>query len=326
LWLSYFIQNSGMKAKAIVFEAPLSLQVRELELAPMGPLDIEVAVQFSGISTGTERLLWEGTMPPFPGLAYPLVPGYETVGTVSAMGADVSTVAIGDTVFLPGSYAFQGVQNIFGGAGERLVVPSERAVKLNPSLGVNGILLALAATAHHVFTSGPSSDRLSYPDLIVGHGIMGRLLARLVIAAGQPAPTVWETQGVRRAGGVGYAVIHPDEDAKRDYRCVCDVSGDAGILNRVIPKIGAGGEVILAGFYKQDLSFAYAPAFMREANIRVAAQWQRADLDAVVAMFHDGRLPLDGLITHTEKATNAQRAYDVAFGDPACLKMVVDWR
>ena len=61
-----------MTAKAIVFEAPLSLQVRELALAPMGPTDITVAVDFSGISTGTERLLWEGTMPPFPGLAYPL--------------------------------------------------------------------------------------------------------------------------------------------------------------------------------------------------------------------------------------------------------------
>ena len=48
----------------------------------MGPRDLEVAVSFSGISTGTERLLWEGTMPPFPGLSYPLVPGYETVGTI----------------------------------------------------------------------------------------------------------------------------------------------------------------------------------------------------------------------------------------------------
>ena len=99
-----------MNAKAIVFEAPLSLQVRELAFAPMGPTDITVAVDFSGISTGTERLLWEGTMPPFPGLAYPLVPGYETVGQVVAIGNDVSTLAVGDTVFLPGSYAFQGVQ------------------------------------------------------------------------------------------------------------------------------------------------------------------------------------------------------------------------
>ena len=314
-----------MKAKAIVFEAPKSLSVRELELAPMGPRDLEVTVAFSGISTGTERLLWEGTMPPFPGLSYPLVPGYETVGTIAKMGAEVTGWTVGDSVFLPGSYAFQGVQNIFGGSGERLVVPHERAVKLDPAWGAKGVLLALAATAHHVFTVGRDNLPLAYPDLIIGHGIMGRLLARMVIAAGKPAPVVWETQAVRQKGALGYEVIHPDQDVRKDYRCICDVSGDSGILNRVIPKMAAGGEVVLAGFYKQDLAFAYAPAFMREASIRVAAQWKKHDLDAVVAMFHDGSLPLEGLITHTEKAEHAQRAYEIAFGDPECLKMIVEW-
>jgi 3-hydroxyethyl bacteriochlorophyllide a dehydrogenase len=315
-----------MKAKAIVFEAPRSLQVRELELAPMGPLDIEVAVSFSGISTGTERLLWEGTMPPFPGLSYPLVPGYETVGTIVNMGEKVSGLHIGDQVFLPGSYAFQGVQNLFGGSGSRLVVPHDRAVKLDLSLGNKGVLLALAATAHHVFTVGHKSTTLVYPDLIIGHGIMGRLLARMVVAAGKPAPVVWETQSVRQTGALGYGVIHPDQDLRNDYLCICDVSGDASILNRVIPKMAPGGEVVLAGFYKQDLSFAYAPAFMREVSIGVAAQWKKQDLDAVVAMFHDGVLSLEGLVTHTEKASQAQLAYEVAFGDPECLKMVIDWR
>jgi 3-hydroxyethyl bacteriochlorophyllide a dehydrogenase len=315
-----------MKAKAIVFEAPKSLRIRELELAPMGPRDIEVAVSFSGISTGTERLLWDGTMPPFPGLSYPLVPGYETVGTVADLGAEVTGFRRGDQVFLPGSYAFQGVQNIFGGSGSRLVVPHDRAVKLDPALGNKGVLLALAATAHHVFTVGREGVSKAYPDLIIGHGIMGRLLARMVVAAGKPAPVVWETQAIRQSGALGYDVIHPEQDTRKDYRCICDVSGDAGILNHVIPKMVPGGEVVLAGFYKQDLTFAYAPAFMREATIRVAAQWKKHDLDAVVAMFHDGSLPLEGLITHTEKAQHAQQAYEVAFGDPQCLKMVLDWR
>ena len=315
-----------MKAQAIVFEAPQSIAVRTLELAPMGPRDVEVAVSFSGISTGTERLLWDGTMPPFPGLSYPLVPGYETVGTVASMGAEVTGLSMGDLVFLPGSYAFQGVQNIFGGSGSRLVVPHERAVKLDAALGVKGVLLALAATAHHVFTVGREGLPLAYPDLIIGHGIMGRLLARMVVAAGKPAPVVWETQAVRQSGALGYGVIHPDEDARKDYRCICDVSGDSGILNRVIPKMAPGGEVVLAGFYKQDLSFSYAMAFMREASIRVAAQWKKHDLDAVVAMFHNGSLPLEGLITHFETPQRAQQAYEVAFGDPQCLKMVIVWR
>jgi 3-hydroxyethyl bacteriochlorophyllide a dehydrogenase len=314
-----------MKAKAIVFEAPKSLSIRALDLAPMGKLDIEVMASYSGISTGTERLLWEGTMPPFPGLSYPLVPGYETVGTIVTMGADVVGLNVGDTVFLPGSYSFQGVQNIFGGSGERLVVPHTRAVKIDHALGSQGVLLALAATAHHVFTVGQDVLALRYPDLIIGHGIMGRLLARMIVAKGQPAPVVWETQTIRQQGAMGYEVLHPDQDTRKDYKCICDVSGDSEILNRVIPKMAAGGEVILAGFYKQDLSFSYAFAFMREASIRVAAQWKKHDLDAVVAMFHDGSLPLENLITHSMKADQAQQAYETAFGNPECLKMVLEW-
>ena len=38
---------------------------------------------------------------------------------------------------------------------------------------------------------------------------------------------------------------------------------------------------MLAGFYSEPLSFAFPPAFMREARIRVAAEWRQADLVAV---------------------------------------------
>jgi 3-hydroxyethyl bacteriochlorophyllide a dehydrogenase len=65
---------------------------------------------------------------------------------------------------------------------------------------------------------------------------------------------------------------------------------------------------------------------MREARLRIAAEWREADLDAVVALIEAGRLSLDGLITHHQPATAAAEAYRTAFGDPACLKMVLDWR
>jgi 3-hydroxyethyl bacteriochlorophyllide a dehydrogenase len=43
---------------------------------------------------------------------------------------------------------------------------------------------------------------------------MGRLLARITLALGLPAPTVWETQAVRREGATGYAVVAPDDDPR----------------------------------------------------------------------------------------------------------------
>jgi 3-hydroxyethyl bacteriochlorophyllide a dehydrogenase len=43
-------------------------------------------------------------------------------------------------------------------------------------------------------------------------------------------------------------------------------------------------------------------------------------------MAESGRLSLDGLITHRHPAAEADAAYRTAFGDPACLKMILDWR
>ncbi len=312
-------------ASAIVFEAPQNLSVQTLELKAFEDGDLDVEVSHSGISTGTERLLWDGTMPPFPGLGYPLVPGYETVGTVVRAGVKAE-VPVGSPVFIPGSYSFQGVRNLFGGAGSRLIVPHDRVVVVAPELGPKAVLLALAATCYHTVAMGGARQPMVPPDLIVGHGVMGRLLARICMALGWPAPTVWETQAVRRAGATGYPCIAPDDDTRKNYQAVYDVSGDGRILNQLIMRLAPGGEVVLAGFYKQDLSFAFAPAFMREATLRIAAQWKKHDLLAVTALVASGALSLDGLITHTMTPGRAQEAYATAFGDPQCLKLMMDWR
>jgi 3-hydroxyethyl bacteriochlorophyllide a dehydrogenase len=63
-----------MHATAVVLQAPEMLDVTQLLLDAPGDADVVVDVAFSGISTGTERLLWSGKMPAFPGMGYPLVP------------------------------------------------------------------------------------------------------------------------------------------------------------------------------------------------------------------------------------------------------------
>lgn len=308
-----------MQAQAVVFKNPKQLELRGLDLRVPALGEIEVDIEFSGISTGTERLLWDGTMPAFPGMGYPLVPGYESVGRIAKAGAGTK-LPVGSRVFVPGAQSFESVRNLFGGSASRLVVAEERTVPVDDHLGANAVLLALAATSQHALA------HQTPPDLIIGHGVMGRLLARLTLAAGHPAPTVWETNPKRQCGAEGYLVVHPDQDTRKNYRAIYDVSGDSEILDKAIARQAPGGEVVLAGFYKQSLSFAFAPAFMRETRIRIAAQWQRDDLLTVSTLAHNGKLSLSGLITHTEQSANAANAYEVAFGDADCLKMILDWK
>ena len=317
-------KNQSMQAQAIVFQQPRQLSLQTLELPTLTEGQVQVEVEYSGISTGTERLLWDGSMPAFPGMGYPLVPGYESVGRV-VKATDSANLSVGQRVFCPGSSCFQGVRSLFGGTASQLVVSKDRVVAVEDRIGQNAVLLALAATAYHAVAGGGKRETIHAPDLIVGHGVLGRLLARMTVASGAPAPTVWEMQADRMGGCQGYRAVHPEDDPRKDYKAIYDVSGDSDLLDKLIQRLAPGGEVVLAGFYKNDLHFAFAPAFMREAQIRAAAEWKRPDLLAVTELVHNGSLSLDGLITHHHSPRDALAAYEVAFGDAACLKMILDW-
>lgn len=308
-----------MDALAVVLQRPESLTLQNLALTDPAPADVVVEIHHSGISTGTEKLLWSGRMPAFPGMGYPLVPGYESVGEIVEAG-QASGRRAGEHVFVPGANCYGPVRGLFGGAASRVIVPGARVCPVDRAAGREAVLLALAATARHAI-AGPVAN----PDLIVGHGVLGRLLARMVSTIAAP-PTVWEVDPARMGGARGYPVLHPDDDPRRDYRAICDVSGDADLLDSLIGRLAHGGEIVLAGFYPGRVGFAFPPAFMREARLRISAEWKPADLAAVRALVEEGLLSLDGLITHTRPATEAGAAYPAAFADADCLKMILDWR
>lgn len=309
-----------LETLAVVLDQPRTISLRTVALKRPGKGDAVVRMEYSGISTGTERLLWDGRMPQFPGMGYPLVPGYEGVGVVEQI-AEGARLQVGDRVFVPGSSAFVDARGLFGADAREVVVPIERLVPLGDALeGPLGALLALAATGLHAVRK----DGL--PELIIGHGVLGRLIARLALALGGSPPRVWEISESRREGADGYDVLHPEEDDRTDYVRVCDVSGDSGILDHIMPHLARHGQVSLAGFYSEPVHFAFPPAFQREASITIAAEFTRHDLEGVVQMAQRGRLDLNGLITHTSEASEAGAAFTRAFEDHGCLKMVLDWR
>jgi 3-hydroxyethyl bacteriochlorophyllide a dehydrogenase len=270
------VKDFRMETSAVLLEGAKQLSIQSVGLKEPTDGDVVVQVSHSGISTGTENLLWSGTMPPFPGMGYPLVPGYEAVGEVihAEKGAALSP---GDYVFVPGSNGFK--------AGMEVRVP----------------------------------------DLIIGHGVLGRMLARLTLAAGGEPPTVWEIDEARRDGAVGYEVVHPDTDSRNNYRAIFDASGRSDLLDQWIQRGQKGAEIVLAGFYSERINFAFPPAFMKEIKIRIAAEWSQSDLIAVRALVESGALSLGGLITHRSSAEEADLAYRTAFETADCIKMMLDW-
>ncbi len=309
-----------LESTAILLKEPGKLALDRVPIRQPDSGDLVIRVDYSGVSTGTEKLFWEGSMPPFPGMGFPLVPGYEACGEV--LEADSGTgFKSGDFVFVPGANCFDGAYGLFGASARTLVSASNRVTKLDAGLGPRAALLALAATARHAMASGGTH----LPDLIVGHGVLGRLLARLTILAGGKPPTVWEIDPLRQSGADGYRVCHPDEDEEGKYDAIYDASGNASLIDRLISKLNKKGELVLAGFYTDRPSFSFAPAFMREARLRVAAEWNPQDLDAIRRLIDSGEDILKDLITHERMVAEAPQAYPTAFGDSSCLKMIFNW-
>lgn len=342
----------SLLSQAVVFDTPGKVAVQNVSVKAPGVTELVVDVSATGISTGTEKLLWNGTMPVFPGLKYPLVPGYEAVGTVVKAGPLCET-PVGSRVFVPGASCYRGdVRGLFGASASRLVTAESRAWNVGNLPDEESVLLALAATAMHILTHQiptnvlakkvSSIDEVSgrrgaamrarlaakAPQLIVGHGTLGRLLARLCVAVGASAPVVWECNPARRdaPSDGSYTVVSEANDERRDYSNVCDVSGAGGALfDSLITRLTRGGHVTLGGFYSGPIEFQFAPAFMREIQLSVAAEWRPHDMMLVMALLRDAELSLEGLISNTESASRAHSAYKTAFEDKECLKMMLNW-
>jgi bacteriochlorophyllide a dehydrogenase len=253
-------------------------------------------------------------------MGYPLVPGYESVGR--AWWAGVNRGARRRARLRPGARCFGEVRGLFGGAARRLVVPGRSAVPI----GDRARRARRAARAGRDRLARDRGAGAAPPDLIVGHGVLGRLLARLAIALrpGRPAGGVGD-QPARLDGARGYEVIHPDDDPsrlpgdlRRERRC-------RHARHALMQRLAPGGEIVLAGFYSDRLSFAFPPAFMREARLRVAAEWREPISPR--ARTREQRTPVARWPDHASRgATGAPAGLPHRLHRSACLKMILDWR
>jgi bacteriochlorophyllide a dehydrogenase len=103
------------------------------------------------------------------------------------------------------------------------------------------------------------------------------------------------------------------------------VSGDPGVLDRLLEHSAPRAEIVLAGFYSGRIGFDFVPAFLRESRIRVAAQWGAEDLRVVAGLLASGAIVVSDLVTHRASPASAGEAYRTAFSDPGCIKLIFDW-
>lgn len=324
-----------MKTKAIVIPKAHTVELREVELKPLGADDVLIQTTLTSISAGTERMLLRGVMP-HPMLQFPVVPGYETVGKVIEAGEN-ARAWLGKRVYVGGNYGFSGVNPAFGGQSAYIVAPQSHLTDLQTLAEEQGVLLALAATALHGIDLAFDAlrDGTTPTILVLGQGIVGQLAARFAKARGAHV-TVTDKVASRLRLSVADAKLRVEDGELRNeedpsfsirdaqFAVLIDATGKMEAIAPRLMNIRKGGRVVLLGYYEK-IDLPYMPAFLRELTFVVSKEWAPGDLararDAIAA----GQIEVRSLITHCLPADDAPRAFDIAFNDPDCVKMTLTW-
>lgn len=314
-----------MQARAVVIQQPGVVALQPVTVHEPGAGDVVIETVYTSISAGTERMLLAGQMP-HPMLTLPVVPGYETVGRVVAVGAAAAPELLGQMVYIGGAQCYEGINAAWGGQSSRIVVPAARVIPLDGVPAEHGVLLALAATALHGVDLLTVSEGVRA--LVIGQGPVGQLAARLARRRGAWV-AVSDRSRARLALAAADAVIEVDstplaEALSAPVDILIEASGSMAALTDALPHLAKGGTILLLGYY-QKLDLPYMPLFLKEARLLTAKEWAPGDLLRCRDLIRAGALDAAPLLTHRLPITEIAQAYDVALNHDACLKLLIEW-
>jgi 3-hydroxyethyl bacteriochlorophyllide a dehydrogenase len=317
---------SGETTHAIVFEEPGRLGTHAASLREAAADEVVVDTHYSSISAGTERLLFAGTLPGFPMLRFPLVPGYEAVGVVARIGADVRDVAVGDHVFVGGSMCYTDVAGVFGGNAARTIKKAAQVVPLHGIPLARAPLLALAATSlHGVRRLGDVAGKTI---CVLGMGAIGQFAARFLVSAGARVIGA-DVNAARLAGApAGCETLDlaatPLDEALRDVDAIVEATGRSDEIARCARALRPGGTIVLLSYY-DELRTPYVDLFVKEVSLLVAREWAHDDLLAARDAIASGAIGVGTLADHVVPVADYERAYRTAFEDPSVPKVILQW-
>ena len=316
----------GVPARALFHTAPRRVEIRELPAPRPGAGEVLVRTLCSGISGGTERLVYRGEVPADLELddtigalggtfSYPFSYGYACVGEVAASGQRV--------------FAFHPHQDVFTARTDELV----QLPAIDPG---SATLFPLVETALQVTLDAGTGyrDRV----IVLGAGVLGLLTALLLQRSGW-RPLMAEPQAWRRdlAASLGATAAAPEELSGEQVPLVIDASGNPDAPATGLNLLGHEGTLLIASWFGvTPVVLPLGGAFHRRrltirstqvstVPARLSGTWtlarrRRETTDLLTS------LPLTQLCTHVFAFGRAAEAFQaVDQGTPGLMHVVLDY-
>lgn len=330
---------------AVWFPAAGVAEIRTEPPQLVGPTDVRVRAMVSGLSAGSELLVFRGLAPSDlpPDLPtvegdfrLPIKFGYANVGNVVEAGAEVTGLEVDDLVFAHHPHQTE------------YVVSADFPIRLPNGLPVErGVFAANLETAVTVVLD--AHPRLEEAVLVVGQGIVGLLVTMLLKRAGaRPviAVDLYERRrdaavqrGAALALGPGDGLVSQvlELTGGRGVDVAIEASGSPAALQSCIDTAAFGGRIVVASWYgTREVTLALGGAFHRRRLRLVSSQvstldptlsprWsQKRRTELVRSLLTE--LPLEDLISHRFQFNAAASAYELLETKPEeCLQVVLDY-
>ncbi|HHX63883.1 MAG TPA: zinc-binding alcohol dehydrogenase [Chloroflexi bacterium] len=336
---------TNRRVPAVVFPAPEQVEVRDIDLPPVGPGDVRVRSRVTAVSAGTELMVLRGT---FPNQGYPCVMGYQQVGIVEEVGDEVgdrrsgdlpiTDLVIGDRVVtsqarLPAGY-YSGSGMAHAGA---LVAPADACVRVpdgvSDEAAVCTIMVAVALLGYQK-CGHLAEQRVA----VTGLGLIGQFAAQVwrsggnVVRAGDlRALRVNLASRYSADGGFCGDIESFDAWLRQDWPDGADVlvetSGVSRVFDAALALPRAHGVVCVQGHYPYDLSFSFRTAHWKQLRFEFPCAWGGVpNMRRALGMMATEQVVVEPLITHRLPYTQAPEAYRALLaGDEEMLGLVFRW-
>jgi 2-desacetyl-2-hydroxyethyl bacteriochlorophyllide A dehydrogenase len=271
--ITLFLQTMS---RVLVFTQPYKVGFEDYEDRSLKPDEIRLRTLYSGISAGTELTAYRGSNPYlhkhwdpdrrlfFPAeqvsLSYPISGwGYEEVGEVIELGADVEGVTLGDVVY--GIWGHRTHHIIETRYAHQHTLPKN----LEPIFGVFHRIGAIALNGVH-----DARIRIGETVVVFGLGTLGQIVGQLACQSGSRVIGVdlleMRLELAQSNGAVDVALNAHDGEVAERIRALTgnngadvaiEVSGSTTALNEAVRSVAYSARVIALGFYQGESGGLY---------------------------------------------------------------------
>ncbi|MXZ23725.1 MAG: zinc-binding dehydrogenase [Caldilineaceae bacterium SB0665_bin_21] len=331
-----------MKAKAIVFPAANTVEVREVDCPEPGPSDVVVEVTHSWISNGTEgsylrgeRIAGDTAWRPGSPNPFPVVAGYQKVGIVREVGSHVTDLAPGEMVFAASSKV-NGMFHPSGGQLSPSVTPREGVWKLplQPQpLAYAGMVLT--QVGYNCGSRAPVAP--GEAAVVLGDGMVGLWAAQTLALRGARILLLGRHENRMQhfpENGLHLCCNERDGDWQKaligflsdGVDVLVDTVGSIEHIQAILPRMNRDGRIVSAGFHGTDDLLSLQDLRNGELSLHSVSGWTRPRMDRTRHLISTGQLQTLPLITHRFPVDRAAEAWDlIRTKREPVLGVILDW-